>query len=529
MERREARARVEHDRAELEERHGPRRRVLLEVGADQVLEHQERGALGDAAIDDVGDVGVVEAGEGVGLLDERGEDAFALDVGGVGQGVGLGILSTKSRSLPGFLTSHTEPTPPSPSGLHELVALDELGLLLPRAGRRRRRAADGAPDRRLEQGRGHGPERREPHVEHRQLARAHGAGDQRGDARRVGRGLGRERLGGGEVGSGERLSPGRRARPGAARRPAPARSTSPRGSGFDPAASSKASSVSARPARARASSVSSAWRAWQRLFGDPGPAGVGPARRTRRSESPRPARSSARAPPSAIIGSAVASWRSIAGRSMTSAHHAANGPSHRTSSTSPRAVPRVMSTSRQKSVLSAALQRRRELARAVGQPLELAQPEAGVVRRRPAALARARRPRRRRRARSRRGGWRGPRAGVGRGSAPRRGAARPRRRGSRRGRARASSTSLRGRAGRPDWRRRPRGALTGRVASSGAQRRSANARAALSSAFIAAARWRTRPAPSARRRASRNVGPRARRSAPRGRRPLRRRTGRRAG
>ena len=55
--------------------------------------------------------------------------------------------------------------------------------------------------------------------------------------------------------------------------------------------------------------------------------------------------------PSAIIGSAVASCSSIAGRSMTSAHHAANGPSHRTSSTSPSAVPRVVSTRRQNSAL----------------------------------------------------------------------------------------------------------------------------------------------------------------------------------
>ena len=63
--------------------------------------------------------------------------------------------------------------------------------------------------------------------------------------------------------------------------------------------------------------------------------------------------------PSAIIGSAVASCRSIAGRSMTSAHHAANGPSQRTSSTSPSAVPRVVSTRRQKSALSAPFERRR--------------------------------------------------------------------------------------------------------------------------------------------------------------------------
>ncbi len=63
--------------------------------------------------------------------------------------------------------------------------------------------------------------------------------------------------------------------------------------------------------------------------------------------------------PSAIIGSAVASWRSNAGRSMTSAHHAANGPSHSTSSTSPSAVPRVVSTSRQKERAQRPLERRR--------------------------------------------------------------------------------------------------------------------------------------------------------------------------
>ena len=40
---------------------------------------------------------------------------------------------------------------------------------------------------------------------------------------------------------------------------------------------------------------------------------------------------------------------------MTSAHHAANGPSHATSSTSPSAVPRVVSTRRQKRDESAVL------------------------------------------------------------------------------------------------------------------------------------------------------------------------------
>ena len=44
VERREPRARLEHDLAQLEERHRARRGVLLEVGADQVLEDEERHA-----------------------------------------------------------------------------------------------------------------------------------------------------------------------------------------------------------------------------------------------------------------------------------------------------------------------------------------------------------------------------------------------------------------------------------------------------------------------------------------------------
>ena len=44
VQRREPRARVEHDLAQLEERHGASGRVLLQVRADQVLEHQERHA-----------------------------------------------------------------------------------------------------------------------------------------------------------------------------------------------------------------------------------------------------------------------------------------------------------------------------------------------------------------------------------------------------------------------------------------------------------------------------------------------------
>ena len=54
---------------------------------------------------------------------------------------------------------------------------------------------------------------------------------------------------------------------------------------------------------------------------------------------------------------------------MTSAHHAANGPSHFTSSTSPSAVPCVVSTKRQNSALSAAFALR-QIARSVGEPLQ---------------------------------------------------------------------------------------------------------------------------------------------------------------
>ena len=73
VERGEPRAGVEHDLAQLEESHQPRRGVLPKVCPDQVLEHEEGNRVGDPAIDDARDVRVVEAGERGGVLDVRRE------------------------------------------------------------------------------------------------------------------------------------------------------------------------------------------------------------------------------------------------------------------------------------------------------------------------------------------------------------------------------------------------------------------------------------------------------------------------
>src|SRR5262249_43751469 len=96
VERREAGARLEHDLPQLEERHEARHRVLAQVGANQIFEHEERnGSLNDAAIDDVRDVRVIEARERFGFLDERGEDAFALEIVGLSERVGLWNLENE--------------------------------------------------------------------------------------------------------------------------------------------------------------------------------------------------------------------------------------------------------------------------------------------------------------------------------------------------------------------------------------------------------------------------------------------------
>ncbi len=119
-----------------------------------------------------------------------------------------------------------------------------------------------------------------------------------------------------------------------------------------PAANRKASSAPASPESACASSVSPACKASRALAAEEPHCPLARPRDTAVRSSSACSQHRARAP-AAIIGSAVASCNSTAGRSMTSAHHAANGPSQRTSSTSPSAVPRVVSTRRQNSVLSA--------------------------------------------------------------------------------------------------------------------------------------------------------------------------------
>ena len=68
MESREARARLEDHLPQLEQGHQPRGRILLEIGPDEVLEHEERHGARDATIDDVRHVRVVEAREHPRLL-----------------------------------------------------------------------------------------------------------------------------------------------------------------------------------------------------------------------------------------------------------------------------------------------------------------------------------------------------------------------------------------------------------------------------------------------------------------------------
>src|SRR5690606_4021527 len=126
-----------------------------------------------------------EAGERLRLLDERDEDALALTVGGLRERVGLRDLEDEETI--GAWLAHlpdradaalTEP-------LDELVALDDRRLLLLRDRRRGRRAAHRPARRGLDERRGDRAERGEPHVEHRELARADRPGDERGHPRRV--------------------------------------------------------------------------------------------------------------------------------------------------------------------------------------------------------------------------------------------------------------------------------------------------------------------------------------------------------
>ncbi len=137
VQRREAGAGLEHDLPQLEERHRARLGVLFEVGAHQVLEHQEGHGAGDPAVDDVRDVRVVEPCERVRLFDERLENAGPLGFARVDERLGLGDLEHEVAIGPRL--SH-EPDAPDASlaeRSNELVALDELRVVLLRPRRRR--------------------------------------------------------------------------------------------------------------------------------------------------------------------------------------------------------------------------------------------------------------------------------------------------------------------------------------------------------------------------------------------------------
>ncbi len=202
-----------------------------------------------------------------------------------------------------------------------------------------------------------GTERGEPHVEQRQLAGADGAGDERRHARRV---LGRR---------------ARRASPSPLGRCAGASALTGFGErGLQALArehelEAQRLEVRAWARRAAPNASSAATRPAERV-GELGVLGVQRLRARRPPPGPTaPSGAPERHGGSQRLGLLAAQREgarghhrqrgrelgSIAGRSMTSAHQAAKGPSHRTSSTSPSAVPRVVSTRRQKSALSAPL------------------------------------------------------------------------------------------------------------------------------------------------------------------------------
>ncbi len=165
VQRREARAGLGDDRAELVEGHEPRAGVGLEVGADEVLQHEERHAVGHAAVDDVRHVGVVEPRERAGLVDEAREDRLALLVVGPRERVGLGDLQHEIAVRAGLSHEPHGAHAPVPEGAQELVALDDLGPLTLRRRRRRGRAPHRGGHRGLHQRRGHRAQRPEPHAQ----------------------------------------------------------------------------------------------------------------------------------------------------------------------------------------------------------------------------------------------------------------------------------------------------------------------------------------------------------------------------
>ncbi len=422
---------------------------------------------------------------------------FALHVGvALASASALGILSTNSRSAPGLRTSHTVADAALAQGLDQLVALDDLGLLLLGLGGRRRGACGWRLDGRLEQRRGDGPERGEPDVEHRQLAGADGAGDEGGDARRVlGRGA-RERVVGVASVAGWSAFTGSAS---AACRRSPASTRSMHSASRSGLRARRLAEVCERVGEAESArelGVVGVQRG-ERL-GAP----ARPSRRRRRPTTPRcaaprPARSIGRARPRP---SSAARWRAAAA-SRAIDHERPPGregaePAHVVHLAERRAARRVDEAPEERRERT--LQRPGQLARAVGEALELAEPQAGVVGRRPAAGAMPR-PRRRRRARSRRGGSRAPRARAPRARRARRDAAPARDRGSRPGRGPASSTSPRARARR---RARPR-----RASRAAAPRGAARTRArSLERVDGRGALRARRPSPSAMRRASWKVG-----------------------
>ena len=309
--------------------------------------------LDDAAVDDVGDVRVIEAGERVRLLDERGEDALALCVVRVLQRVGLGDLQDEVAIGAGLANEPHGADAAFTERLHELVALDELRLGLLGLRRRRRRpriAPRTAVSRSADVT---GPSDASHTSMHRRLARANGAGDEA--RRRAARS--RWRCAGASRPRSPRCAATWSAFTGSASAAcmrSPAR-TSVGAERLEVRACRRPRRVERRERLREALERRSRARSSRRgATRSPRRRQVPTRRRPRPTRPPRGARRLARSTLSsaacAIIGSAVASWSSIAGRSMTSAHHAANGPSHSTSSTSPSAVPRVVSTRRQKSV-----------------------------------------------------------------------------------------------------------------------------------------------------------------------------------
>ncbi len=409
--------------------------------------------------------------------------------------------------------------------LHQLVALDDLGLVLlrPRGGGR---PPDRAAHRGFEQREVTGPSDASHTSSIERLARA----ESRGRPSAAMRGAfsivaARERLVALVLARRcSALHRDRRARPAGGRRRATSSTHSASTSGLWPAAAPNVVAAPRRGPRARAAARSpSACSDASASRRGAAPLAVGAAERRPPCCSASALLAAAgRAPPRPSSAAPSASCSRIAGRSITSAHHAANGPSHSTSSTSPerRAARRVHEAPEQRAQHAA---ERRAAARASRRSGPRACAARGACRA-PSGRGRGRGPRlrRRRRARSRRAASPAPRSGrIGRRDR------RPRscRRSATRSRISAGASAIvfhsSARSGSSI------ASPSGRVAAAAPEAQREGSRAALDRVDRGGALARPSPSPARSAAPPGTSAERARRSARRARRPRRRRTARR--